>query len=565
MQRIAVEDRRQALLAAGLRVIARDGLARASTRAIAAEATMPTASFHYVFASYDAMVEELVGTILAGAVDGRRRRGGGAPAPSASSSAGRCRAGSTGRPPTPTRRSRCTRSSAGAARRRTCGTSPPRCTTQYAAVGRGVRRRRGGAVRRPLAVPSADVARFVLVLTDGVAARWLVDRDEAAARRALAIGAERRARPRAGGDADDRRRADLARRRAAGSAGSRVAWLGVWLAQLTVIQLLLPAQVASIGAEHGFVDTIVRFGWVSAVAGVAALIAFPIVGALSDVTVSRFGRRRPWIAVGTVMFAAGLLLLGDPGHRASASRSPGRSRSPGFAAVSSALTALIADQVPVDQRGVVSAFVSVPQAAGTIVGLLLVESLALSQLASYALVALVLCVLVLPLLLRIPDAPVVGSARPLRIRADHRVALDRPAHAPRLRLDPRRSAAREPRQRARHEPAALLPRRSASATAHAEDDLIPRRARLPRRAGDREPDRRPGERPVRPPARVRRHRRRAAGRGGAAARDRAGLRHDARRRRAARRRVRRVPRRRPGARDAGAARTRRTAARTSGS
>ena len=46
MQRIAVEDRRQALLAAGLRVIARDGMARASTRAIAAEADMPTASFH---------------------------------------------------------------------------------------------------------------------------------------------------------------------------------------------------------------------------------------------------------------------------------------------------------------------------------------------------------------------------------------------------------------------------------------------------------------------------------------------------------------------------------------
>jgi MFS family permease len=195
--------------------------------------------------------------------------------------------------------------------------------------------------------------------------------------------------------------------------GFAVAWLGVWLAQLTVIQLLLPAQVAGIGAEHGFVDTIVRFGWVSAVAGIAALIAFPVVGALSDITVSRFGRRRPWIAIGTVMFAAGLMLLGIQTTAVGIAISWAVALA-GFSAVSSALTALIADQVPVEQRGVVSAFVSVPQAAGTIIGLLLVESLALSQAASYALVALVLCVLVLPLLLRVPDAPVIGTA-PLRI------------------------------------------------------------------------------------------------------------------------------------------------------
>jgi len=196
--------------------------------------------------------------------------------------------------------------------------------------------------------------------------------------------------------------------------GFATAWLGVWLAQLTVIQLLLPAQVAATATEHGFVDTIVRFGWVSAVAGIAALVAFPVVGALSDVTVSRFGRRRPWIAVGTAMFAAGLLLLGLQ-HSTLGIATSWAVALAGFAAVSSALTALIADQVPVDQRGLVSAFVSVPQAAGTIIGLLLVEALALSQFGSYALVAVVLIVLVLPLLLRIPDPPVPVSTVHLRL------------------------------------------------------------------------------------------------------------------------------------------------------
>jgi MFS family permease len=193
-----------------------------------------------------------------------------------------------------------------------------------------------------------------------------------------------------------------------------VAWLGVWLAQLTVIQLLLPAQVAETAAEHGFVGTIERFGWVSAVAGLAALLVFPVVGALSDVTVSRFGRRRPWIAVGTAMFAGGLLLLGIQ-HSIVGVAAAWSLALAGFAAASSALTALIADQVPVGQRGLVSAFVSVPQAAGTILGLLLVEALALAQSGSYAVVAAVLLVLVLPLLLRIPDRQVPRSAVHLRL------------------------------------------------------------------------------------------------------------------------------------------------------
>lgn len=193
------------------------------------------------------------------------------------------------------------------------------------------------------------------------------------------------------------------------------AWLGVWLAQLTVIQLLLPAQVALVGGERAFLPTIVRFGWVSAVAGLAALVAFPLVGALSDRTRSRFGRRRPWIAAGTLLFAAGLVALGLQGSTAGVAIAWSVSLA-GFAAVASALTALIADQVPVDQRGLVSAFVSVPQAAGTILGLLLVEALALTQAGSYALVALVLVLLVVPVLLRLPDPPVSAERTPLRLR-----------------------------------------------------------------------------------------------------------------------------------------------------
>ncbi|MEV8212375.1 TetR family transcriptional regulator C-terminal domain-containing protein [Leifsonia sp. NPDC077715] len=66
MTRIPVADRRTALVQAALRVVARDGVAAATTRRIVAEAGMPLASFHYVFASRDELMAELIETAVAG-------------------------------------------------------------------------------------------------------------------------------------------------------------------------------------------------------------------------------------------------------------------------------------------------------------------------------------------------------------------------------------------------------------------------------------------------------------------------------------------------------------------
>lgn len=60
MSRLPVPQRRAALIEAALRVIARDGLAAATTRAIAAEAGMSLASLHYAFTSRD----ELIGKVI---------------------------------------------------------------------------------------------------------------------------------------------------------------------------------------------------------------------------------------------------------------------------------------------------------------------------------------------------------------------------------------------------------------------------------------------------------------------------------------------------------------------
>src|SRR5438105_12955134 len=77
-----------------------------------------------------------------------------------------------------------------------------------------------------------------------------------------------------------------------------LAWLGIWMAQLTPVQLLLPEQVDDRVSSADWVDSVVAFGIVSGIAGVFALFAFPLAGAASDRTTSRFVRRLPWLVVG---------------------------------------------------------------------------------------------------------------------------------------------------------------------------------------------------------------------------------------------------------------------------
>ncbi|GAB3607337.1 MFS transporter [Conyzicola nivalis] len=189
------------------------------------------------------------------------------------------------------------------------------------------------------------------------------------------------------------------------------AWLGIWMAQLTPIQLLLPKQIEEQLRAASWVDNVVAFGIISAIAGVCALVAFPLSGALSDRTVSRFGRRRPWILAGTVLFAVSLVLLGVQSTMVGIGVFWSLSLI-GFCVVTAAVTATISDRVPVNQRGYVSGWVSAPQAAGTILGILLVTILALSTFVGYLVVAVLLVVLVLPFLLKTPDAVLPAENRP---------------------------------------------------------------------------------------------------------------------------------------------------------
>lgn len=195
-----------------------------------------------------------------------------------------------------------------------------------------------------------------------------------------------------------------------------VAWLGVWMAQLTPVQLLLPTQVDALMGAESWLDSVLSFGVVSGISSVCAVIAYPLTGALSDRTTSRFGRRRPWILGGALLFAGSLLALGVQDHIVGVAVFWSLAIT-GFCALSAALTATISDQVPVGQRGLVSGFISAPQAVGIIVGLLLVTELFVGALLGYAALAVLLVLLVLPFLF-VKDAVLAREQRtPLTFRA----------------------------------------------------------------------------------------------------------------------------------------------------
>lgn len=189
-----------------------------------------------------------------------------------------------------------------------------------------------------------------------------------------------------------------------------LAWVGIWMAQLAPFQLLLPEQVNAwlgLGSElrqDNWERSVTTFGTISGLSAICALVAFPVAGALSDRTRSRFGRRRPWILVGAVLFAGSLLALGVQ-HTYWGLAICWCLAITGFSVAAATLTAMISDQVPVNQRGTVSSWVSAPQAIGAIVGVAIVSALASNYSLGYAVLALLLIALVIPFLRHVDDPP----------------------------------------------------------------------------------------------------------------------------------------------------------------
>jgi MFS family permease len=127
--------------------------------------------------------------------------------------------------------------------------------------------------------------------------------------------------------------------------------------------LLLPFQIGQLAPAQ----KVTTLSFFTSVTVLIALFANPLAGSLSDRTTSRFGRRRPWIAVCGLLTAVGLFVMWQANSILFLFI--------GYCIVElfsncdlAALNATIPDQVPENQRGTVSGVFGLATSLGGILG-----------------------------------------------------------------------------------------------------------------------------------------------------------------------------------------------------
>ncbi|GAA0459356.1 MFS transporter [Actinoplanes capillaceus] len=141
-----------------------------------------------------------------------------------------------------------------------------------------------------------------------------------------------------------------------------IAHFGLWVSLLApiIITLQLRVQVLAPGHEAGVLSLVLAVG------AILGLLVNPVVGRLSDRTVSRFGMRRPWLVAGALLAFAGALVMalvptvpGLIGGWALAQI--------GFNTTLAVLLALLPDHVAAERRGLVSGLLGLGQGLAAVV------------------------------------------------------------------------------------------------------------------------------------------------------------------------------------------------------
>lgn len=148
---------------------------------------------------------------------------------------------------------------------------------------------------------------------------------------------------------------------------------GVYLALLTPVMVSLAFKVQHISSSPE--EATAALGMIMGVGALFALLCNPLVGRLSDRTVSRFGMRRPWMLGGAIVGLAAFALIGAATSTWMVLL--------GWCIVQAALNGLLAastatvpDQVPVAARGKVSGIIGLTTPLGILGGSFLVNFLA---------------------------------------------------------------------------------------------------------------------------------------------------------------------------------------------
>jgi MFS family permease len=183
--------------------------------------------------------------------------------------------------------------------------------------------------------------------------------------------------------------------------------LGLWLGIYAPIQVLLPEQAQLLAST----DKETVFSVVTGIGAVIALIANPVIGAFSDRTCSRWGRRHPWTLAGSALGALGLVVLAVAPNVVIMVIGWSLVQA-GLNGMLASLTSALPDRVPVEQRAEVGGFIGISQMLGTVAGAALVSVVITSLAGGYVACAVLVVLGALAFVRFTPDAVLPRRFRP---------------------------------------------------------------------------------------------------------------------------------------------------------
>jgi MFS family permease len=198
-------------------------------------------------------------------------------------------------------------------------------------------------------------------------------------------------------------------------------WVGLWAAASFAIYMpmfaalivQLPLQAESVSGKDGAEVTV---AWVTGVGALVSIVASVMIGALSDRTIHGRGRRQAWLLGGAVAAAAAIALLGTQ-KTVIGMVLVWMVFQVGASSMSTALSAVVPDEVPVHQRGFVSAWYGVSLSLGPLLGIIVVGLILVDDLAAgYAALGVAVILLAFPFALLVRGTPLKEQQRqPFRL------------------------------------------------------------------------------------------------------------------------------------------------------
>ncbi|MFD0856346.1 MFS transporter [Actinomadura adrarensis] len=223
-----------------------------------------------------------------------------------------------------------------------------------------------------------------------------------------------------------------------------LALLGTYLAVMTPLLVSLAVHLEHIDPARKETN----LGLVIGVGTFVNIAVGPIIGRLSDLTACRWGRRRPWMVAGMPVLIVGILVIAGAGSAGMVLAGYAISQI-GISCIMTSLLAILPDQVPEEQRGMVSGFVGFTAQIAGVLGFQAANALDASPYLMFGVPAALCCVLVLTAVFVLPDPlpdtaldAVPDSAAdtvppPVAVRGRRR-SVDLPAILRTFVFDPRR-------------------------------------------------------------------------------------------------------------------------------